>query len=296
MLLKYARSRVFAHIISRSKKRASRAHSSMQMPWTGSMISSTSRFFVRRKTSIVKAALSSSAAYVTPKRIGGRVTPTKSGSAVTPALRGSTADAPYTPNRVRIQATICGAPKIAAMPISAPMTQPQEIRPTAAAMASAMTISTATGVAIVRAKVTSEFAPVSNGDACAKAAPGVRSAAAEARRTLKRRWLPDAGDGFRGPAPTSFQPFFRSSVRLSHATVFTSIHQAVCQRAMSHGKSWDLQPGLENGERLCTAYEIFCEWEPSADMEFDQAALLARGRPVQRTSSCSDASTARAPC
>ncbi len=114
--------------------------------------------------------------------------------------------------------------------------------------------------------------------------------------TLKRRWLPDTGDGFRGPAPTSFQPFFRSSVRLSHATGFTSIHQAVCQRAMSHGKSWDLQPGLENGERLCTAYEIFREWEPSADMEFDQAALLARGRPVQRTSSCSDASTARAPC
>ena len=25
------------------------------------------------------------------------------------------------------------------------------------------------------------------------------------------------------------------------------------------------------------AYEIFREWEPSADMEFDQAALLARG-------------------
>ncbi len=31
------------------------------------------------------------------------------------------------------------------------------------------------------------------------------------------------------------------------------------------------------GERLCTAYEIFREWEPSSDMEFDQAALLARG-------------------
>ena len=77
--------------------------------------------------------------------------------------------------------------------------------------------------------------------------------------TLKRRWLPDAGDGFRGP------------------TVFTSIHQALCQRSMSHAKAWDLQPGLENGERLCTAYEIFREWEPTADMEFDQAALLARG-------------------
>ncbi len=89
--------------------------------------------------------------------------------------------------------------------------------------------------------------------------------------------MADAGDGFRGPAPTSFQPFFRSSVRLSHATVFTSIHEALCQRSMSLGKSWDLQPGLENGERLCTAYEIFREWEPTADMEFDQAALLARG-------------------
>jgi len=46
---------------------------------------------------------------------------------------------------------------------------------------------------------------------------------------------------------------------------------------MSHAKAWDLQPGLENGERLCTAYEIFREWEPTAGMEFDQAALLARG-------------------
>jgi len=46
---------------------------------------------------------------------------------------------------------------------------------------------------------------------------------------------------------------------------------------MSHGDSWDLQPGLENGERLCTAYEIFREWESPADMEIDQAALLARG-------------------
>ena len=46
---------------------------------------------------------------------------------------------------------------------------------------------------------------------------------------------------------------------------------------MPHGKPWDLQPGLENGERLCSAYEIFREWEAAADMEFDQAALLARG-------------------
>jgi hypothetical protein len=95
--------------------------------------------------------------------------------------------------------------------------------------------------------------------------------------TLKRRWLPDAGDGFRGPPPTSYQPFFRSAVRLSHATVFASIHQALCHRTVPHGKPWDLLPGLENGERLCTAYEIFREWEPDSDLEFDQAVLLARG-------------------
>lgn len=95
--------------------------------------------------------------------------------------------------------------------------------------------------------------------------------------TLKRRWLPEAGDGFRGPAPTSFQPFFRSAARLGHATAFTSIHQALCQPFPPHEKPWELQPGLESGERLCTAYEIFREWEPDADMEFDQAVLLARG-------------------
>ncbi|MBK6598551.1 MAG: hypothetical protein IPG25_11970 [Proteobacteria bacterium] len=95
--------------------------------------------------------------------------------------------------------------------------------------------------------------------------------------TLKRRWLPDAGDGFRGPAPTSFQPFFRSAVRLANATVFASIHHSLCQRSIPPGESWELQPGLENGERLCSAFEIFREWEPDADLEFDQAALLARG-------------------
>ncbi|MCC7253222.1 MAG: hypothetical protein IT540_15270 [Hyphomicrobium sp.] len=95
--------------------------------------------------------------------------------------------------------------------------------------------------------------------------------------TLKRRWLPRAADGFRGPAPTSFQTFFRSAARLSHATVFASIHQALCHRSMPSGKAWDLRPGLESGERLCVAYEIFRAWEPDADMEFDQAVLLAKG-------------------
>jgi hypothetical protein len=78
----------------------------------------------------------------------------------------------HTPKRPRIHATICGAPKIAAIPTIAPITQPQEIFPTEAAIASAMTSNAAIGVAIVRAKLKREVAPVLNGDACANAATG----------------------------------------------------------------------------------------------------------------------------
>src|SRR5258705_47895 len=53
----------------------------------GIAIRRTRRFLVRRNASIVNTRFASSAAYVTPKRIGGRVTPTNTGSAVTPALR-----------------------------------------------------------------------------------------------------------------------------------------------------------------------------------------------------------------
>ena len=95
--------------------------------------------------------------------------------------------------------------------------------------------------------------------------------------TLKRRSLPDTGEGFRGPAPTSFQTFFRSGLRATQATLFASIHQALSQRSRPNGGSIELQPCLENGERLCDAYEIFRAWEPDADLEFDQAVLLARG-------------------
>jgi hypothetical protein len=29
-------------------------------------------------------------------------------------------------------------------------------------------------------------------------------------------------------------------------------------------------PSIENGERLCEAFEIFNEWEPSANFEFEE--------------------------
>ncbi len=94
--------------------------------------------------------------------------------------------------------------------------------------------------------------------------------------TLRRRWLPDASEGLRGPAPTSFQIFFRSALRTSHATLFATIHQTLCQGSDASAKR-EAHPSLESGEFLCEAYEIFREWEEDADMGFDQAVLLAEG-------------------
>jgi hypothetical protein len=79
--------------------------------------------------------------------------------------------------------------------------------------------------------------------------------------TLRKRWMPGAGDGFRGPSPTSFQPFFRSALKASHAAMFVGIHRLVRIDAS--------EPSLEGGEKLCEAYEIYREWEPEAHLEFD---------------------------
>jgi hypothetical protein len=95
--------------------------------------------------------------------------------------------------------------------------------------------------------------------------------------TLKRRWMPDASSGLRGPPPTSFQPFFRSLLRAQHATIFASLHRAVVQPGDDSLPSGRIGASLDDGERLCEAFEICKEWEPDSDLEFDQAVLLARG-------------------
>lgn len=95
--------------------------------------------------------------------------------------------------------------------------------------------------------------------------------------TLKRRWLPEAGDGFRGPAPTSFQPHFRSATRAVQASIFAGIYQTLRQLGRSTSAPTDLLPSMENGELLCEAYEVFQMWAGDSDLEFDQAVLLARG-------------------
>lgn len=87
--------------------------------------------------------------------------------------------------------------------------------------------------------------------------------------TLRKRWMPGADDGFRGPPPTSYQPFFRSALKESQATIFVGIHRMVGFDTSTRN--------LEAGEKLCEAYEIYREWEPDSPLEFDHAVLLAAG-------------------
>jgi len=87
--------------------------------------------------------------------------------------------------------------------------------------------------------------------------------------TLRRRWMSGTEDGFRGPAPTSYKPFFRSALKARHAAMLVGIH-----RMIGTGSS---KPSLEGGEKLCEAYEIYREWEPDAHLEFDYAVLLVTG-------------------
>ena len=95
--------------------------------------------------------------------------------------------------------------------------------------------------------------------------------------TLKRRWMPDASSGLRGPPPTSFQPFFRSLLRAQYAAIFASLHRAVAQPTEDSMPSGKIATSLDDGERLCEAFEICKEWQPDSNLEFDQAVLLARG-------------------
>ena len=96
--------------------------------------------------------------------------------------------------------------------------------------------------------------------------------------TLRRRWMFNAKDRLRGPSPTSFQPFFRSSKARAQAALFVCICRGVGALPRKCGKySARAVVSLENGERLCEAFEIFREWEPDGDIEFEQAVLLLIG-------------------
>jgi hypothetical protein len=76
-------------------------------------------------------------------------------------------------------------------------------------------------------------------------------------------------DRLRGPSPSSFEIFFRSALTSSQAALFVCICRIV-GAAKSHNS-------LEDGEKICEAFEIFREWEPDAHLEFEQAVLLLVG-------------------
>lgn len=87
--------------------------------------------------------------------------------------------------------------------------------------------------------------------------------------TLRRRWMFNPDERLRGPSPSSFQVFFRSARTSSQAALFVCI----CRIIGAAKPSAD----LENGERLCDAFEIYREWEPHAELAFEQAVLLMVG-------------------
>jgi len=87
--------------------------------------------------------------------------------------------------------------------------------------------------------------------------------------TVRRRSKFNSNERLRGPSPSSFSVFFRSNRSSSQAALFVSLCRVV-------GASRPTR-SLENGERLCEAFEIFREWEPTSDLEFEQAVLLMDG-------------------
>lgn len=95
---------------------------------------------------------------------------------------------------------------------------------------------------------------------------------------LRRRYLFSIDGRHRGPSPSSFEPFFASRRRRAHAALFLAICRIVGTTRTEHGpKTIRFTPNLENGERLCEAFEIFREWAPDAEFDFEQVHLLAFG-------------------
>jgi hypothetical protein len=87
--------------------------------------------------------------------------------------------------------------------------------------------------------------------------------------TVRRRSGVPSEERMRGPSPSSFAAFFRSTRISNQSALFVAICSAI-GAARDHAS-------IELGERLCEAFEIFREWAPESDLEFEQAILLMRG-------------------
>jgi hypothetical protein len=101
--------------------------------------------------------------------------------------------------------------------------------------------------------------------------------------TLRRRWAITARDRRRGPSPSSFDVFFRSSRACNRAALLAGLFHIVGAVSSKRGRNAvERLPSVENGELLCETFELLREWEPSADIDLEQAVLLAVGVVEER--------------
>jgi len=102
--------------------------------------------------------------------------------------------------------------------------------------------------------------------------------------TLRRRWITDMQDRRRGPSPSSFEVFFRSSRARERAALLGSLIRLVGGIPAKLGPRAARElPSLEAGERLCEAYDVLRTWDPLSDIDLEQAVLLAVGITAETT-------------
>lgn len=94
----------------------------------------------------------------------------------------------------------------------------------------------------------------------------------------RRRFGFKARDRLRGPSPSSFEFCFSSRRARNQAALFLCICRIVgVQPPRGDEPNLDIQSLIVNGERFCSAFEIFNDWEPQANLEIEQAVLLVTG-------------------
>lgn len=96
--------------------------------------------------------------------------------------------------------------------------------------------------------------------------------------TQRRRWgfAPEIRP--KGPAPSAFHVFFKSKRAASEAAVFASLcHILGAVTAELGNQAARIRPCLENGELFCEALEVFRDWLPEAQLDFERALQLATG-------------------
>lgn len=96
--------------------------------------------------------------------------------------------------------------------------------------------------------------------------------------TLRRRWAIAEDDWRPGPSSSSFQIFFETAAAAAFAALFVSLCQLLGVLPSGRGpQAAKRLPSLERGERLCQTFEILKTWDPTSNLTFEQAVLLAVG-------------------